>query len=110
MVDPEQGGDVIVEHQGVIKRAETVSIAKMAAFQILVAGFVRRWRTQRMERSVAGRLGSSNWLRLKLARPRDKQVQNVTYLEFLKLLKDGNEVLIAFYDNENVIPDFEEVG
>jgi hypothetical protein len=110
MADPQQtaAGDGAVEHPGALKKAATMGIAKMAAFQNLIAQFTRRWRGQRP--APAGRLGVElpNRPRSKSPRPRDQQVHNVTYNEFLKLLKDGKEVLIAFYDNENVIPYFEE--
>jgi hypothetical protein len=95
----EEAGDVEVEHpefeSPVLKSVSTLSFVKTVALYSLVTQFVRRWK--------ANRSPSLYWGRSRLPPQRDKQVLDVTYYEFLKLLRQGKEVLIAFYDNENVL-------
>ena len=94
----EEAGDAEVKHPEfevmALESVSTLSMFKIAAFLSLVTQFVRRWRGNGYLSLYRSRSRSS--------RQTDKQVQNITYNEFLKLLRDGKEVLTAFYNNENV--------
>ena len=100
---------------GMLKRAATATFVRAANIQHLIVQFARRWRTQRAGGQTAAGHGDRLALpenkdsrRKSLSRSRspthqpEEKIRPITYRELMILLHSGKEVLVAFYDNDNV--------
>lgn len=100
---------------GMLKRATTATFIKVATIHNLIFQFVRTWKMRRAGGQATAGHGDRLALpenkesrRKSLSRSRsptpqpEEKIRSITYKELTTLLHGGNEVLVAFYDNENV--------
>ena len=100
---------------GILKRATTATFIKVAAIHNIIFQFVRSWKMRRAGGQATARQGDRLALpenkesrQKSLSRSRsptpqpERKIRSITYKELMTLLHGGKEVLVAFYDNENV--------
>lgn len=100
---------------GILKRAATATFVRVSNIQHLIVQFARTWKT----RKASGQAIAGHGVRLALPENKEttrkspaqsrsptpqpeEKIRSITYKELMTLLHRGKEVLVAFYDNENV--------
>jgi hypothetical protein len=108
--------DLAGEHPGVLKRMATMTFTKAASFQNLVAQLARRWRGQARPAGERNRLMVPSTERHEMGTrsrsrsPLADKVRDISYNDLVKLINRDKEVLIAFYDSEDVYFILEGMG
>lgn len=101
-------GPLVGEHPGVLKRMATMSFAKVVSVQNLITQLARRFRGHPRPAGHRDRLLVPSAERHEMGThsrsrsPQADKVRNISYNELVKLLDRKKEVLIAFYDREDV--------
>jgi hypothetical protein len=101
-------GPLVGEQPGVLKRMATMSLAKVVSVQNLITQLARRFRGhprpagQRDRLLVPSAERHEMGTRSRSRSPKADGVRGISYNQLVQLLDRKKEVLIAFYDSEEV--------